>query len=203
MTNFDKTPHFPHRIFLIRHGQTEWSKAHKHTGHSDIPLTAHGESEAEKLPSALKKIKFAKVYVSPLLRALKTCELAGLKKDAIVTKDLLEWDYGDYEGITTKEIRKTNPHWNLFKEGSPNGESVEEVSHRADHILKLATQVPGDVAFFSSGHISRVLGARWLNFPPEYAQFLTLSTASISILSYEHEWRVIQAWNSTAHLEVG
>lgn len=201
MTSDKKNPHFSHKIFLIRHGETAWSKSRQHTGLTDIPLTPHGEEEARALIHALKGIHFKKVFCSPLQRAQRTCELAGYLDQATLSKDLYEWDYGDYEGITTHEIRKKEPNWNLFKNGVPNGESIQEVATRADHILRRASEIDGNVAFFSSGHISRVIGARWLRFPPEYAQFLSLSTASISILSYEHEWRVIHSWNDTSHLK--
>ncbi len=200
MTDKD-TPHFSHKLYLIRHGETKWSKSRQHTGLTDIPLTKEGEEEALRVPHGLKEVKFAKVFVSPLQRALKTCELAGFKDEAIVTDDLLEWDYGDYEGVTTADIRKKEPNWNLFKDGVPNGETIQEVSDRVDHILNIASQVDGDVAFFSSGHVSRIIGARWINLPPTNGQVLALSTASISILGYEHEWRVIHTWNSTSHLK--
>ncbi len=200
MTDKD-TPHFSHKLYLIRHGETEWSKSRQHTGLTDIPLTKEGEEEALRVPFGLEGVKFAKVFVSPLQRALKTCELAGFKDEAIVTDDLLEWNYGDYEGITTADIRKKAPNWDLFKDGVPNGESIEQVSDRVDHILSLASQVDGDVAFFSSGHVSRIIGARWIRLPAKNGQLLALSTASISILSYEHEWRVIHTWNNLSHLK--
>ncbi|MCH9633328.1 MAG: Acid phosphatase [Chlamydiae bacterium] len=201
MRSYKETPHFKHRLFLIRHGETEWSVSKQHTGLSDIPLTPHGEEEATCLKQALKGIPFAKVYVSPLRRAQKTCELAGYKDIATLTDDLYEWDYGDYEGLSTAKIRETKREWNLFKDGVPHGETIEQVAKRADHILEEVSKIPGDVAFFSSGHISRVIGARWVNFAPQNAQYLSLSTASISILSYEHEWRCIHQWNETSHLK--
>lgn len=200
MKSYEESPHFKHRIYLIRHGETEWSKSGQHTGRTDIPLTPLGEKEAKLIANGLKDVSFKKVFISPLMRVQKTCELAGFRNKAELTNDLYEWNYGDYEGITTKEIRQTNPNWNLFDGGAPNGETLDQVAQRADHILQIASQIEGDVALFSSGHFSRILGARWLNQPPKLAQFLSLSTASISILGYEHEWRVIQSWNNTAHL---
>ncbi len=189
------SPHFLHRIYLIRHGETEWSKSSQHTGLTDIPLTEEGEKQAKRLPKALEKVNFVKVYCSPLLRAQKTCELAGFLNQAELTSDLLEWDYGKYEGITTKDIRKSVPNWDLFKDGVPSGETIEQVSKRADQILEKCLEENGDVALFSSGHISRIIGARWLQLDPRFAKHLKLSTATLSILGYEHEWRVIDSWN--------
>jgi len=199
--NDKDTLHFSHKLFLIRHGETEWSKSRQHTGITDIPLTEKGEEEALRVPLGLQGIKFAKVFVSPLQRALRTCELAGFKDQAVITDDLLEWNYGEYEGVTTADIRKKSPNWNLFKDGVPNGESIEQVSNRVDNILSLASQVDGDVAFFSSGHVSRIIGSRWIRLPAKNGQFLALSTASISVLSYEHDWRVIHTWNNLSHLK--
>lgn len=188
------------KIYLIRHGETEWSRSKQHTGRTDIPLTPKGEVEAKLLKNRLLDLKFKKVYTSPLKRALETCELAGYIEHAEKSDDLLEWDYGDYEGLTTQQIRQKVPHWSLFKNGVPNGETFEEIAHRADHILAIASQIPGNVALFGSGHISRVIGARWIGLSPQQAQLLALSTASVSVLGYEHEARVIECWNDTAHL---
>lgn len=196
MVSDKDSPHFPHKIYLIRHGETEWSKNMQHTGRTDIPLTPTGEEQAKALIEPLKKLSFSKVFVSPLIRVKRTCEIAGFLDQAELADELLEWDYGDYEGITTKEIRKKVPDWNLFKDGVPNGESIEQVAKRADQIIEKALQVNGDVAFFSSGHISRIIAMRWLQFDPKLAQFFSLSTATLSILAYEHEWRVIKVWNS-------
>lgn len=200
MNLIEKLPHFKHKIYLIRHGETAWSKSKQHTGRTDIPLTKEGEKEALALKAALKGISFKKIFVSPLQRAVETCKLAGFFEEAELSDDLLEFDYGQYEGMTTEEIHKKRPHWNFFKDGAPSGETFEMASKRADHILKLASQIDGDVAFFSSGHISRIIGARWLDFPAKYAQYLALSTASISILGYEHSWKVLQKWNDTSHI---
>lgn len=195
MVSDKDSPHFGHQIYLIRHGETLWSKSKQHTGRTDIPLTPEGEKEAKKLLLFLKNKSFEKVYCSPLIRAQKTCELAGYLNQAELADELLEWDYGDYEGKTTQEIRKSKPNWDLFKDGVLNGETLEEASQRADQILKKCTQVKGDVALFSSGHISRIIGSRWLKLNPNLAKHLKLSTASVSILGYEHEWRVLSSWN--------
>lgn len=200
MNFFNKTPHFNHKIYLIRHGETAWSKSRQHTGRSDIPLTDLGEKEALLLAPKLKKFNLKKIFTSPLKRVLRTCELAGCLDRAEFSNCLLEFNYGDYEGLTTEEIRKKEPGWSFFKNGVLNGETFEEAAKRADNIINQALQIEGDVAFFSSGHISRIIGARWLNFNPKEGQFFALSTASISILGYEHEWRVIQKWNDTSHL---
>lgn len=200
MNPFEKTPHFNHKIYLIRHGETAWSKSKQHTGRSDIPLTPFGEKEAMALAPRLKELQLKKVFTSPLKRVLRTCELAGFLDQAEPSDDLLEFDYGDFEGLTISQIREKIPDWSLFKDGVPNGETFEEASKRADHILNISTQIDGDVAFFASGHISRIIGARWVNFASKQAQFLALSTASISILGYEHEWRAIQRWNDLSHL---
>ncbi len=191
---------FKNKIYLIRHGETEWSLAKRHTGLTNIPLTSLGEKEATALKARLQEISFKKVFTSPLSRALKTCELAGFLDSAIVSNDLLEWDYGNFEGLTTPQIREKQPHWNLFDHGVPNGESHEEVSKRADHILEIVGAVEGNVALFGSGHILRVIGARWLGWSAQKAKCLALSTASVSILNYEHEWRVISCWNDVSHL---
>lgn len=201
MTSYKDTPHFKHNIYLIRHGETEWSRNKKHTGRTNLPLTKEGEQEALLLRPKLKELSFKKIYTSPLQRVLKTCELAGFLEKAEVSNDLLEFDYGDYEGLTTSEIRKKRPNWNFFKDGVPNGETHKEAERRAKNIIELAAQIDGDVAFFSSGHISRIIGSLWVDPNSKIAQYLALSTASISILSYEHEWRVIQRWNDTSHLD--
>lgn len=193
-------PHFKNKIYLIRHGETEWSLTKRHTGLTNIPLTSFGEKEATALKDRLQEITFKKVFTSPLNRALKTCELAGFLDSAILSDDLLEWNYGNFEGLTTSQIREKHPHWNLFDHGVPNGESHEDVSKRADHILGLADSVDGNVALFGSGHILRVIGARWIGWGAQKAKCLALSTASVSILNYEHDWRVISCWNDISHL---
>jgi broad specificity phosphatase PhoE len=200
MNIYQNTPHFKHKLYLIRHGETEWSKLKKHTGRTDIPLTKLGEKEAIQLKPLLENLHFKKIYTSPLQRVLRTCELAGFLEDAEPSDDLLEFDYGDYEGLTTSDIRSKIPNWNFFDNGVTNGETFEEAQKRALHIIGLVAQIDGDVACFASGHISRLIGAAWIGLDHKCAQHLALSTASVSILSYEHEWRVIQTWNDTSHL---
>ncbi len=187
-------------IYLIRHGETAWSQSKQHTGRTDIPLTAEGEKQASCLKNRLSGIEFKKVLVSPLIRAQRTCELAGLKEQAELNDDLFEWDYGEYEGLTTQEIRLKIPKWNIFENGPQKGETLNQVAHRASHLIEQISQIDGNVALFSSGHISRVLGALWASLDPLKSQFLALSTASVSILGYEHEWKAIRSWNDTSHL---
>ena len=180
-------------LFLIRHGETAWSKNGRHTGLTDIPLTEAGVQEAKNLGKRLKSYTFEKVFASPLKRALDTCTLAGFHPE--VSLDLLEWDYGAYEGFTHDEILKENPHWNLFTQGAPSGESVADVGVRADRVLKMVQGIRGDVALFSSAHILRTIAARWLKLPPASGSLFLLSTASISILGHERSSPVILAWN--------
>lgn len=190
------------QIYLIRHGETEWSHQKRHTGLSDIPLTEKGIKQAQALKIPLQHIVFKKIFCSPLKRAQKTCELTGFLDFAELSDELLEWDYGDYEGLTTEEIREKVKNWNIFEHGAANGEKLVEVGNRADRLLKKAATISGNVAFFGSGHILRVIAARWLGLTPDYGRFLSLSTASLSLLSYEHEWRTIAEWNNTSHLKI-
>jgi broad specificity phosphatase PhoE len=199
MTEIEKTPHFGCEVYLIRHGETEWSKSGQHTGITDIPLTSDGEEQAACMMKRLDHRKFEKVLLSPLERAVKTCEIAGYRDQAVIAEDLYEWDYGEYEGVTTKEIRKTLPGWTVFNGDIPKGESIEQVATRADRIIAEIAKTPGDVALFSSGHYLRVFGARWMGLDPKVAKHITLSTASLCILGYEHENRVIKLWNDTSH----
>lgn len=201
MEKIQNWPHFGHKIYLIRHGETEWSKTMRHTGKTDIELTANGQNQAHFLKKRFENTEFSQVFVSPLKRAQKTAEIAGFLKKAQITPLLSEWNYGDYEGLKTVEIQKGRPDWNLFKDGVVNGESISQVASRADQAIELASEVAGDVAFFSSGHICRIIGARWLGLNPQVAQLLALSTASVSILSYEHEWRVLELWNDCSHFK--
>ena len=193
----------PHPIvYLARHGETEWSLSGQHTGLTDLPLTPHGEELAAKLAARLKGMQFAKVFTSPLQRARRTCELAGFGGVAEVMPELLEWNYGDYEGIKTHDIHKDNPDWQLFRDGAPGGESVDQVTARGGRAIEKLRAVDGDVLCFSSGHILRVLGARWLGLPPGQGTLLLLSTASLSALTYEHDLTepVIKLWNDTNHV---
>lgn len=185
-----------HHIYLIRHGETEWSLSGQHTGMTDIPLTENGENQALQLKTRLHKHPFKAVFCSPLQRARQTCELAGLNPFQI-NPLLIEWNYGDYEGLTTPVIHKTNPHWNIFKNGAPHGETPEAVLERALKILSLLKTIPGDVALFSHGHFLRVLATAWLELPIETGSLFFLSPGSISILGFEREQRVIRLWNAT------
>ena len=184
-----------HKIYLIRHAETEWTVSGQHTGKTDLPLTEQGEEDSRKIGAFLKGKGFQKVLVSPLMRARRTCELAGLFSDAIIEKDLVEWDYGDYEGLTSAEIHKTNPGWSIFHEGAPGGETLADVGHRAGRVLGLLRSIPGDVAVFSSGHFLRVLAAKWLDMPPSFGGHLVLKPASVSILGYERNTSAILLWN--------
>lgn len=182
-------------IWLIRHAETEWSKAGRHTGRTDIPLTDEGRAHAATLPERLNGHAFAAVFVSPLGRARETARLAGLGDRAQPRDDLLEYDYGDYEGITTDEIRSERPGWYLWRDGVPNGESPDDVGARADRILEEAAAVGGDVALVAHGHVLRVIGARWVGEPASFAGRLALGTGALCKLGTEREVRVIRAWN--------
>lgn len=182
-------------IWLIRHAETEWSKAGKHTGRTDIPLTDDGRAHAATLPERLGGQTFDAVFVSPLSRARETARLAGLGDQAQLRDELLEYDYGDYEGITTDEIRQDRPGWYLWRDGVPNGESPDDVGARADRILDEAASVGGNVALVAHGHVLRVIGARWTGEPASYAGRLALGTGALCRLGTERDVRVIRAWN--------
>jgi len=191
-------------VYLARHGETAWTISGQHTGLTDLPLTERGERTARRLGERLKGLKFAKVLTSPLQRAARTCELAGFKSVAEVERDLVEWDYGEYEGRRTAEIRAERPGWELFRDGAPGGESPKQVSERADRIVRRVRAVSGDVLIFTSGHFMRVLATRWLGLEPTVnCKFFMLSTASLSALGYEHDLSrpVIRLWNETRHVE--
>ena len=186
-------------LYLIRHGETAWSLTGQHTGHSDIPLTPHGEDEARGLAVCLQGIPFVHVFTSPLQRARQTCELAGIRTIAEMEPDLAEWNYGDYEGMNSSDIRKKNPGWNVFRDGCPNGEIPIQVSDRADRLIARLRLLNGNTALFSHGQFGGVLAARWIGLALAQGQHFPLGTASISILSYEvnhPEVSVIQRWNS-------
>jgi len=185
------------QITLVRHGETEWSKAGRHTGRTDIPLTQAGEAAARGLTERLAGVEPAAVWTSPSLRARTTCMLAGFGKAAVVKEDLAEWDYGEYEGITTKEIRESRPGWFLFRDGCPNGEAAADVGARADKIIAGLRALDEDVLVFSSSHFLRVFAARWIGLPPEGGANFVLDTASISVAGYEREMPVIRRWNQT------
>lgn len=182
----------------MRHGETEWSLSGAHTGRTDLPLNENGIKQAQDLQARLGGRKFALVLVSPLSRARDTCRLAGYGDVGEVTPDLLEWDYGDYEGRSTAEIQKEAPNWSLWRDGVRNGESVEQVGTRVARIIERASQVKGDVALFAHGHVLRILTAVWLGLPPKDGQLFALNTGTISVLGYEHEYRVIRRWNCSA-----
>ena len=186
----------PSEIWLVRHGETEWSRSGQHTSRTDLPLTAAGERQAEGLKRMLVGHSFAMVLSSPMQRAVETCRLVDLSPE--VSADLLEWDYGDYEGLTTPEIQKRVPGWTIFTGSVPNGETMAQVAARADRVVARALAVKGDVALFGHGHLLRVLGARWVGLEPSGGRLLALSTASLSVLGYERETRVIRLWNQTS-----
>jgi len=189
-----------HALWLIRHGETEWSLAKRHTGRTDIALTATGERQAAALGRHLARRAFALVLCSPLQRARETCRLAGYSDVATYTDDLLEWDYGAYEGRTTSEIRTEVPGWSIWTGGVPGGETIEQVGNRAEQVIKQALAVDGDVALFAHAHILRILTASWLGLPPDAGRLFALSTASVSVLGHERETRVISVWNQDWHL---
>jgi probable phosphoglycerate mutase len=189
-------------VYLARHGETAWSVSGQHTGLTDLPLTKNGERNAHRLGERLKGLTFAKVFTSPLKRAARTCELAGFGGAAETDRDLLEWDYGDYEGRRSAEIHVERPDWQLFRDGCPGGESPDQVGVRAGRVVSRVRAVNGDVLLFSSGHFLRVLAGRWLGLEPGAGRNFLLSTASLSALGYEHNpsQPVIRLWNDTRHV---
>jgi broad specificity phosphatase PhoE len=184
-------------VWLVRHAETEWSRSGRHTGRTDVPLTDAGRERARELGTRLGGHAFALVLVSPLERARETARLAGLGEAAQVRDDLLEWDYGDYEGITTPDIRVERPDWYLWRDGVPNGESADEVSARCDRVIAEILAAAGDVAVFAHGHVLRALSARWVQEPVSFGGRLYLSTGSLCVLGFEREVRVIRLWNET------
>jgi len=189
-------------VYLARHGETAWSVTGQHTGLTDLPLTERGERNARRLGERLQGLSFAKVFVSPLQRARRTCELAGFVDRAEIDADLVEWNYGRYEGLRSADIHKERPDWQLFRDGCPGGESPQQVGARADCVVSRVRAVPGDVLLFSSGHFLRVLAARWLGLAPACGRYFLLSTASLSALSYEHRLAdpAIRLWDDTRHV---
>jgi probable phosphoglycerate mutase len=185
------------RLFAIRHGETEWSRSGKHTGRTDIPLTDEGRAVAAKLVHALRGCNFALALTSPLARARVTASIVGFP-DAVIDEDLREWDYGDYEGLTTSQIReRMDPGWFLWDDGVPNGETLEEVGARADRVIARVRAAAGDVLVFAHGHFLRVLAARWIDDEPGFGRHLMLSPATICILGWEHGVPAIEAWNAS------
>ncbi len=187
-------------VVIVRHGATEWSRAGRHTGRTDVSLTAEGRREAALIGKRLAGRKFALVLTSPLSRAAETCRLAGFGAQAQTDEDLMEWNYGSYEGLTTAEIRARRPGWSVLTDGARDGEDAAQVGERADRVLARvrAAQVP--VLLFAHGHVSRVIGARWVGLPPDHARLFALATGSISTLGFERETAVFLCWNDTAHL---
>jgi len=187
------------RLYLIRHGETAWSLSGQHTGRTDIPLIEQGEQDARKLAERLRTVRFTRVLTSPLRRARRTCELAGLDQFAEIEPDLTEWDYGDYEGQRLVDIRNGWPDWKLFRDGCPRGESPAQVSERADRLIARFRTMGGNVAIFRHGSFGRVLAARWIGLPVTQAEHFLLRPASLSILGYEHnlpEDSAIVLWNA-------
>ncbi len=192
-------------IYVARHGETAWSLSGQHTGVTDLPLTERGESNARRLGERLRGRSFAKVFTSPLQRAARTCELAGFGAGAEADRDLLEWNYGEYEGRRTAEILAERPDWQLFRDGCPGGESPDQIGARANRVVSRLRAIQGDVLLFSSGHFLRVLAARWLGLEPAGGRYFLLSTASLGMLAYEHSSPsepVIRLWNDTRHVEM-
>jgi probable phosphoglycerate mutase len=185
-------------IVLVRHGETEWTLTGRHTGRTDVPLTDRGREQAHRLGAALSDRRFALVLSSPLARALETCRLAGLGEQAEVSDDLREWDYGDYEGRRTVDIRETRPRWTLWADGVPGGETAADVAERVDRVLERARGAGGTVALFAHAHVLRVLAARWLGLAPEDGRLFAMAPAAVSVLGYEREAPVIQQWNIDA-----
>ena len=189
-------------IYLARHGETAWTITGQHTGRTDLPLTERGESNALRLGERLSGLTFAKVFTSPLQRARRTCELAGFGSVAQIDPDLMEWDYGEYEGRLTVDILKERPDWQLFRDGAPGGETPQQVAARADRVVSRVRAVSGDVLLFSSGHFLRVLATRWIGMEPINGKFFMLGTASLSALGYENSIShpAIRLWNDTHHV---
>lgn len=185
-----------HQVFLVRHGETEWSLNGRHTGITDIPLTEHGKQVARSLAPILAKEKFMLVLTSPLQRALETCRLAGFEDKATIEPDLMEWNYGRYEGLTPSQIHATAPGWLLFRDGAPDGEQPAEIGSRVDRVIEKARAVTGDVIVFAHGHVLRVFAARWLGYAPSEGQRFLLDTATMNILSYYRGSPAIKRWNA-------
>lgn len=189
-------------VFLARHGETAWSLSGQHTGLTDLPLTPRGERNARSLGERLKGLSFAKIFTSPLQRAARTCALAGFEGQAEVDPGLVEWNYGQYEGLRTAEIHQERPGWQIFRDGCPGGESPADVAARADRMVRRVREVDGDVLLFSSGHFLRMFVTRWLGLEPTGGILFLLGTASLSALGYNHDHSepAVQFWNDTRHV---
>jgi broad specificity phosphatase PhoE len=191
------------RLILVRHGETEWSASGRHTSHTDLPMTEAGVRQAERLAARLAGKHFAAVFTSPRARARETCRIAGLDRQAVVTDDLCEWDYGVYEGRTSDEIRVAEPGWSVWTAEIRGGETLPDVGRRVDRVIEAALGVEGDVALFGHGHCLRILAARWIGLGADGGAMLELSTATISRLGWERERRVVELWNDGSHLAPG
>jgi broad specificity phosphatase PhoE len=187
-------------VLLVRHGQTEWSRDGRHTGRTDVPLTAEGRRQAEALREPLSKHAFERVLTSPLSRASETCRLAGLGERAERRDELLEWDYGEYEGRTTADIRTERAGWLLWRDGCPGGEQAAEVGARVDRVVTELRRLDGEAAVFAHGHLLRVLTARWVGLGPEAGALLALDTGTLCVLGWEREQEVIRVWNARSTL---
>jgi len=183
-------------VWLVRHGETEWSRDRRHTGRTDVPLTAAGEEQARALAAPLAELDFDRVLCSPLTRARQTCELAGFGERAEFRDGLMEWDYGDYEGITSADIHEERPGWLLWRDGCPSGESPAEIGVRVDVVVEELLAERGTLVVFAHGHLLRVLAARWLELEPFDGRHFGLGTATLSRLGWEHDYRVVQRWNA-------
>jgi broad specificity phosphatase PhoE len=188
------------RLILVRHGETEWARTGQHTGRTDIPLTELGRLQAMVLGDRLRGRTFDRVISSPLARAFETCRLAGVAEQAEVSDDLMEWDYGEYEGRRTADIREEGPGWSIWRDGAPGGETAADVGARTDRVIAQAQTSGGETVVFAHGHYLRVLTARWLGLPPEAGRLFALAPATLSILGYEREQPVIVRWNDRCHL---
>lgn len=182
-------------VYVIRHGETAWSLNGRHTGTTDIPLTDNGRGLAERLRPVLAREAFARVFVSPMRRARETCELAGLGNAAVIDPDLVEWNYGEYEGLTPKQIHEKRPGWLIFRDGCPGGETPEQVGARADRVIARVRAVEGNVALFAHGHVLRVFAARWIGLPAGAGEHFLLDTGTLSILGYYREIPAVSVWN--------
>jgi probable phosphoglycerate mutase len=189
-------------IWLVRHGETEWTVSGAHTGKTDVPLTPKGERMGLKIGSLLRNRPFALVLTSPLIRARETCRLAGYGEAAITDENLVEWDYGDYEGRTTEDIRREHPGWSLWVHGTAGGETISDVANRARAVIDRCSIPSGPALLFAHGHFLRVLAACWLGLEPQSGRLFALSTASLSILGFERETRVVRLWNHSVESEI-
>ena len=184
------------KVYVVRHGETEWSLSGQHTGGTDIPLTENGRAAARRLGPILAEQSFLLVLTSPLSRARETCELAGLGARATLEPDLKEWNYGEYEGRTTKQIHEEKPGWMIFRDGCPGGETPERIGARVDRVIARVRAAPGDVALFAHGHVLRVLVARWIGLPASAGQHFLLDTATVNVLGYYHDAPAVKIWNA-------